>query len=217
MPGPGGRRLKIDPADLDSKEKHTLLLSAIVPRPIAFVSTRGRDGTLNLAPFSFFMGVTTDPPIVAVSVGRRKGRRKDTSRNIAETGEFVVNVVDESVAQAMVEASGDYPPEDDEFAITGLTPVRSERVAPPRVRQCKVSMECRESLTLSVGRSKSTLILGEVLLVHIDDAVLDGHRIDPKKLRPVGRLGGASYNLVRDTFELARPRIRRSSPPGGGR
>lgn len=199
--------MKIDPSHLSPRENYALLISAIVPRPIAFVSTLGRDGRPNLAPFSFFMGVTTDPPTVAISVGRRKGQPKDTARNIAETREFVVNVVDESIAEPMVLSSGDYPPGEDEFKITGLTPIPSERVRPPRVGECKVCLECEETITISTGRSKGSLILGRVLLIHIDDSVLQGKLIDPEKLKPTGRLGGSSYCRVRDIFEIPRPRI----------
>ena len=200
--------MKIDPKDLSGLERYQLMITAIIPRPIAFVSTVGRDGILNLAPFSFFMGITTDPPMVGISVGRRKGARKDTSRNVADTGEFVVNIVDEAVADAMVETSGDYPPEQDEFALTGLTPVASDRVRPPRVAECKISMECRETLTIGVGRSKGSLILGEVQVLHVDDSVVTGGLIDPAKLHAVGRLGGSSYCRVRDIFDRPRPVVK---------
>ena len=199
--------MQIEPSDLDPRESYQFLITAIVPRPIALVSTIGRDGVRNLAPFSFFMGVSTSPLVVALSVGRRKGAMKDTSRNIAENGEFVVNVVDEDVADAMVRSSGDYGPEVDEFALTGLTPVDSMRVRPPRVGECKVSLECRETLTIGVGRRKNSLILGEVQLIHVADEVLDGRLIDPVALRPVGRLGGNSYCRVRDIFERERPQV----------
>jgi flavin reductase (DIM6/NTAB) family NADH-FMN oxidoreductase RutF len=199
--------LDIDPKDLSRRENYAFLISAIVPRPIAFVSTVGRDGVLNLAPFSFFMGVTSDLPILAVSVGRRKGALKDTARNIADTRQFTVNIVDEDVADAMVRTSGDYPPDADEFDIAGLTPVPSDRIRPPRVGECKVSLECAEILSISVGRGKSRLILGEVLVAHVDDSILEGRIIDPRKLKPVGRLGGASYCKVRDIFERSRPKV----------
>ena len=201
--------MKIDPSLLAPKENYALLITAIVPRPIAFVSTVGLDGILNVSPFSFFMGVTTDPPTVAISVGRRKGVMKDTGRNIADTGEFVVNVVDESVGEAMVKASGDWPPEKSEFEITGLSVTPSERIRAPRVKECKVSLECRERITLGVGRSKSSLILGEVLLIHVNDSVLKDNLIDPALLRAVGRLGGSNYCRTRDIFEMVRPRVDR--------
>ncbi len=199
--------MKIDPSQLSPQENYQLLITAIVPRPIAFVSTLGRDGVRNLAPFSFFMGVTTNPPTVAISVGRRKGVLKDTSRNIADTGEFVVNLVDESVADAMVQASGDYTPEQDEFVLAGLTPAPSDLVRPPRVAECKVSLECRERLTIGVGRSKNSLILGEVVRLHVADEILEDQVIDPRKLHAIGRLGGASYCRVRDIFDRSRPTI----------
>ena len=199
--------MKIDPGELTRHAAYSLFISTVVPRPVAFVSTLSAGGRPNLAPFSFFMGVTSDPPTLAVAVGRRKGQMKDTARNIAERGEFVVNVVTEALGQRMVLASGDFPPEIDEFEEAGLTPIPSERVAPPRVKESPVHMECRLERMLTIGRSQTSLILGEVVLFHIEDELWNGEDVDVTRLRPLGRLGRALYAPVTETWEIQRPEV----------
>jgi flavin reductase (DIM6/NTAB) family NADH-FMN oxidoreductase RutF len=199
--------MTIDPGDLSRRDAYSLFISTIVPRPIAFVSTLSSSGRPNLAPFSFFMGVTSDPPTLAVAVGRRQGRAKDTARNIEERGEFVVNVVTESIARPMVLTSGDFAPEIDEFEEAGLTPLPSTRVAPPRVKESPVHMECRLERILSIGRSQTALIIGEVVLFHIDDQLWNGDAVDAGRLQPLGRLGGALYAPITATWEIPRPEI----------
>src|SRR5687768_8889521 len=135
--------MHFDPDSLSVSRRYQLMISLIVPRPIAFVSTRGSDGRTNLAPFSYFMGVASDPPLLAISVSARAGTLKDTARNILDTVEFVVTAATETIAEAVNRASGDWPPDTDEFALTGLTPAPSERVAPPRVAESPFSLECR--------------------------------------------------------------------------
>jgi len=197
--------MKIDPRDLSRTASYSLFISALVPRPIAWVSTLSAAGRPNLAPFSFFMGVASDPPTLAVAIGRRRGQPKDTARNIEATGEFVVNVVTESLARAMVRTSGDFPPETSEFVEAGLTPIPSERIAPPRVKESPVHMECRLERMLLVGRSETALVLGEVVLFHIDDALWTGSDIRVEALKPLARLGGALYAPLGETLEIPRP------------
>jgi flavin reductase (DIM6/NTAB) family NADH-FMN oxidoreductase RutF len=182
------------------------MISAIVPRPIALVSTADGQGGRNLAPFSYFMGVASAPPVLAIStVSRRDGQKKDTLRNIEATGEFVVNVVSEPMAEAMNLSSGDFPYGQDEFEHARLTPVAGVRVAAPRVAESPVQMECRLERILEVGRQPAYLILGEVLLFHVREDVMTEGRIDVAKLRPVARLGGSDYAHVRDVFSMTRP------------
>ncbi len=197
--------MTIDPATLDRRAAYSLFISTIVPRPIAFVSTLSPDGRPNLAPFSFFMGVTSDPPTLAVAVGRRQGRPKDTARNIEARGEFVVNVVTQDLARPMVLTSGEFSPEVNEFEEAGLTPIPSERVAPPRVRESPVHMECRLQRILTIGRSETSLIIGEVVLFHVDDALWTGTDLDVARLRPLGRLSRALYTTLGDVWEIPRP------------
>ena len=197
----------IDPDTLDARAAYALQASYLVPRPIAWVATVGEKGVLNCAPFSFFMGVSSQPPIVAIAVAERRTGRKDTVRNIERQPEFTVNIVNEDLAAKMVETSADFPYGVSEFDAVGLTPVPSETVAAPRIAGAPVQMECRLHKLEQVEGTKTTLILGRVVRVHIDTAVLDSETglVDIRRLRPVGRLGGNAYCRVRDTFDIPRP------------
>jgi len=198
--------MKIDPSNYAGSVYH-LVTSTVIPRPIGWASTVNKSGARNLAPFSFFNAVSGDPPILMISVGQREGRAKDTLGNITETGEFVLNIVSEAVAQQMNLTSGNYLPDVDEFALSGLTPLRSVKVKAPRVAEASVSMECVLTQTVPLPRSEYTVILGEVVYFHIDDAILDERgRVDPLKLAPVARLGGSSwYATPGRIFEMKRP------------
>jgi flavin reductase (DIM6/NTAB) family NADH-FMN oxidoreductase RutF len=204
----------VDLRQLEPRQVYRFMTSALVPRPIAFISTLAPNGVRNLAPFSYFMGVSSDPPLLAVSIDMRRGALKDTARNVRETGEFVANVVTDEIAEAMNVASGDYPPEVDEFEMAGLTPATSLLVRPPRVAESPLSLECRVARWLEVGRTPNTLVLGEVLVAHVrDDLFLESRgEVDAARLHAVGRLGGAQYCRVADLFEMKRPRVER----GGG-
>ena len=137
-------RMTIDPATIDTRTTYKLMIGMIVPRPIAFVSTVSAAGVLNLAPFSFFTGLGANPPAVCFCPSNRAdGSHKDTLVNIEATGEFVVNMVSEAIAEQMNLTSGEYPPDVDEFALSGLTPTPSQAVKPPRVRESPAAMECR--------------------------------------------------------------------------
>lgn len=199
----------LEPEKMTAKDLYFLMVGSIVPRPIAFVSTIGGEGVPNLAPMSFFNGVCASPPVVSVSVARRRGEVKDTVRNAIETGEFVVNVVDESLAEAMNRTSGDYPPEVDEFEVAGLTKIPSDLVKPPRVKESPIHFECRLIRTVDVGDEPAvtTLLLGEVVRFHVRDGYLmaEGH-VDPEKFLAVGKMGGTLYCRTRDRFAMERPK-----------
>ncbi len=200
----------IDPRDAGFQNIYKLLIGAVVPRPIAFVSTLSREGILNLAPFSFFTAVSANPPVICFCPVRRPGPApyKDTLHNILATGEFVVNIVSEEFAEKMNTTSADFPPEVDEFEASGLTPVPSDLVRPPRVAESHVQMECKLYLTIEIGElpGSGNLVLGEVVRFHVDDPYFDNFKIDPDKLRPIGRMGGATYTRTTDRFEMARPK-----------
>ena len=197
--------MELDPATMDAHERYRLMISCVVPRPIAWVSTQAADGTANLAPFSFFGAFSTRPPTIAVAPGQRKGGPKDTLANIQSTGEFVVAIPTEATAEAMVQTSADYAPEVSEFEAAGLTPRPASVVAPPLVGESPVNLECRCDQVIRIG-DYSHVVLGEVVRFHIDDAVLaeDGV-VDPRKLRAIGRLGAQWYCRTTDLFEIPRP------------
>jgi len=199
----------IRPDEAPKEDVHRILIGAVVPRPIGFVSTVSAEGVTNLAPFSFFNAVCSDPPVLCFAAARRgSGAKKDTLANIEATGEFVINIVSEEIAEPMNLTAGDYPPEVDEFDLTGLTPVKSVLIKPPRVGQSHVSFECRltHNIPVSDRAGGSNLIIGEAVCIHVDDAILKGNRIDPDRLRAIGRMGGISYVRTADRFEIARPK-----------
>jgi len=198
----------IDPSKLTARERYKWMIASIVPRPIAFVSTVSPDGDVNLAPFSYFCGIASTPPVLAISVGpRRNGERKDTLRNVESTGEMVVSLVTEELAQPMVLTSGEWPEGRNEFEIAGLSPAPSDLVRPPRVAESPLAIECRVLQRVPVGDDPSWIVLGEVLRIHVRDDVLTNGMPDPKKLRPLARLGGDLYAHLGEILEIPRPRV----------
>jgi len=198
----------IDPKSTEPLNIYKLLIGSIVPRPIAFVSTMGADGIYNLAPFSFFTAVSANPPAIAFApVLSLDGKRKDTLNNAERIGEFVVNVVSEDIVRQMNETSAEFPPEIDEFEVSGLTPIPSDLVAVPRVKESHIAMEykLRQIVEMSSLPMGGSLVIGEVVRFHVDDAYFDDYRIDVDKLRPIGRMAGFSYTRTTDRFELVRP------------
>jgi flavin reductase (DIM6/NTAB) family NADH-FMN oxidoreductase RutF len=202
--------MKIYPANLSKRDSHELLMSAILPRPIAFVSTIGEDGIFNVAPFSCFAPIGMKPALVCLQISRKRdGEKKDTLRNIELTKEFVVNAVDEFMAEAMNQASADYPSDVDEFKEVGLTAAKSEVVQAPRVAESPISMECKvvQILEFGEGATRSHVVIGEVLLAHIRDDLWTKDQIDISKWKPIGRLGGELYCRMTDRFEMKRPDV----------
>lgn len=197
-------------ADLSAKDRYKLLVSTIVPRPIAWVVTQDPAGVLNAAPYSFFNAFGEDPAVVVLGIGgRTEGSLKDTGGNIRRTGQFVVNLVAEENAAAMNVTAIEFGPEVDELAEAGLRTLPSARVAPPRIAESPVAFECERLLAMELANDRS-LVIGRVLAMHVrDDAVLDAARcyIDTPRLNLVGRMhGGGGYVRTGDTFEL--PRIK---------
>ena len=203
--------MTIDPSVAGYQSVYKLMVGVIVPRPIAFVSTISAGGVRNLAPFSFFTAISANPPVIcfAPMVRGAGGARKDTLQNIQDTGEFVVNIVSEDFAEQMNACSGDYPPEVDEFSVSGLTPVPSDLVKPARVAESRVNMECRlmEVVEVSTKPLGGSLVLGEVLRFHVADELFDDFKIDPDLLRAIGRMGGPTYTRTTDRFNMERPKV----------
>ena len=198
----------VDPRDRPPGAMYQFIISVVVPRPIAFISTVGLDGRRNVSPFSFFNAISSEPPLVGIAITRMEEGPKDTLRNIRETGEFVANVVDESLSERMVQSSGEWPREVDEFELTGLTPVASTVVRAPRVGESPVSLECKLDREIELGGS--IFVVGEVVLAHVRDDVLTDGRVDPEKLKPLGRLGGNAYAPLRDVLRISRPKASRT-------
>jgi flavin reductase (DIM6/NTAB) family NADH-FMN oxidoreductase RutF len=199
--------VRIDPAAISSDDAYRWMTSTILPRPIAWTSTLNEDGSANLAPFSFFTGVSSDPPTCLICVSRHGGlRKKDTWLNIERTGEYVIHVVTDALAQQMNATSRPFPHGVDEIVEAGLTKVPSEIVAPPRIAEAPVAMECRLERIVEVGRAGTAIVIGQILLWHVRDDLLVGGRVDPGRLDAIGRLGGAGYTRTRDRFEMVRPK-----------
>lgn len=201
----------IDPKEQDLRANYKLMIGSILPRPIAFVSTVDADGVTNLAPFSFFTGIGSLPPMICFAPLRRfsDGQEKDTLRNIRATGEFVVNVVNEDIVERANDTAVEFAPEVSEFAEVGFTPAPCEAVVPPRVLESPINMECRLHQIVDVGPAApggGALVIGEVLRFHVADELLEDGRIDTGALAPVGRLAGAEYATLGRRFSLERKR-----------
>ena len=185
---------------------NAVLTGVIVPRPIAFVSTVSPDGEVNLAPYSFFNAVSYNH-VVFSSSRHVSNKSKDTLRNIEETGQFVVNIVVDPIADAMNATAAEYPEGVDEFEIAGLTHAPSQIVKPPRVAESPVNIECELDQVVQIGSGphEHGLVIGKILLMHVSDDVIDGHRIDQAKLMATGRMAGNMYCRTNDRFEMVRP------------
>lgn len=204
--------MRIDPQTLELRQVYQLLTSTVVPRPIAWVSSVAEDGSLNLAPFSYFMAITHDPPLIAFAANWRRttNNRKDTLANIEATGEFVLNVVTDETVEKMNQTSGEYSAEVDEFEVAGLTPVAASVVRPPRVAEAPVQMECKLEQVVYLGRDTTPtgLVIGRIVMWHVrDDLLTPEGVVDPHKLQPVGRLSGNYYSHIHDLFAFARPKV----------
>ncbi len=197
---------KLDPRTFGNF--YRVLTGVVVPRPIAFVSTVSTDGVNNLAPYSFFNAVASNPPTIVFSSSRRAGSKsKDTLDNVEATGEFVVNIVSDDIAEAMNRTAAEFPADVSEFDVAGLTPAASDIVRAPRVAESPVNMECRlqQVVDLGEGDHQHGLVIGEVVLLHIRDDIIDGHRVNHHLLKPTGRLAGSMYCHTADVFEMVRP------------
>ena len=184
--------------------------SLVVPRPIGWISTVSRDGVGNLAPFSFFNAVSTEPAVVMFCPGGGpREAHKDSRRNAEQTGEFVVNVVADAQRLAMNETSAEVAPEGDEFALAGLEGLPSRLVKPPRVAGAPAHFECRHLQTVELPAddpgSPNAIVLGMVIVVHIDESVITDGFIDMAKFRPLARLGYMDYTVVDNVFTMHRP------------
>ncbi|MEQ8672657.1 MAG: flavin reductase family protein [Aggregatilineales bacterium] len=201
--------MEIKPEDYSWQSLYKILIGSVLPRPIGWISSVDAEGHNNLAPFSFFNVICANPPHVMFcpSVRGTDMGRKDTLHNVRATGEFVVNIVTEATVEAMNLTATELPSDIDEFEYAGLTPIASKLVKPQRVAESPIHFECKVTQILDISEQAGggSMVIGEVIYMHIDDAVLyDGEKIDLTVLRPVGRLAGTSYTRVTDLFDLVR-------------
>ncbi len=201
--------MQVDVATANVVEVYHLLVGAVTPRPIAWVSTLSASGVVNLAPFSFFNAFGANPPIVVFSPTlRRDGSKKDTLLNVESLGEFVVNAATQPLAEKVNLTSQELPPSDSEVSLACLTTIPSVKVQPPRIAESPIQMECRvrQIVPCGTGPIAANLVIGEVVMIHVSDEVLDGKGgVDPRKLMTVARLGGAFWCHTSDLFEQTRP------------
>ncbi len=198
--------MEFDLATVDVRSRYKLLTALVVPRPIALVTSCGPEGVVNAAPYSFFNVFSQDPPLLVLGIQRKApGTPKDTGRNIDLTGEFVVNLVDEAIAEAMNVCAVDFPAEVSELDAAGLHLEPSRRVTPGRIREAPAALECRSFTLLRIGLERE-LVIGEILAVHVREGLLDPEtlRIDYGRYRPIGRLCGNLYCRTGDIFALRR-------------
>lgn len=202
--------LSFDPKTIEERQNYKFLIGTIVPRPIAFVTSVAEDGTVNGAPFSYFNIVSSNPPMISVSVQRRNGEEKDTARNIKQRKEFVVHIVDEENVEKINETAATLPANVSEIDRARLTLVESKKIATPGVKEAKVRFECVLETALELGEDGDVgvdLLIGKVVQYHVDEKVYQHNgRIDVEKLGAVSRLAGQSYAKIGEMFEIVRPK-----------
>jgi len=194
--------MRIDPAYLDAETAYRLITGVVVPRPIAWVTTLSNSGVVNLAPFSAFTFVSPKPPMLAISVGRKGGIYKDTAQNILNNEEYVVHIADSSLMTAVHESSTEHPPDVSEVEELRLSTLPGERIKVPRLAAAPVAMECRFRQCLEFGETRSRLIVGEVLVFHIRDGLLNNGKIETEALDPIARIAGPRYAKLGEIVTL---------------
>jgi flavin reductase (DIM6/NTAB) family NADH-FMN oxidoreductase RutF len=212
--------MDVIPTQIPHREFYNILISTVAPRPIAWVSSLSASGQPNLAPFSFFNAVCAKPPLLAFAPGMRApkksaaagepgGEPKDTLRNVRETGEFVINLVTFELAEAMNLTSGDYDSSIDEFELAKVVSAPSQVVRPRRVAESPVSFECKlyQILEFNPAPEGSSLVIGEIVSLHIDDRHVKEGRLDRNSLDLIGRMGGMQYTRTTERFEMVRPKV----------
>jgi flavin reductase (DIM6/NTAB) family NADH-FMN oxidoreductase RutF len=194
--------MRIDPAYLDAETAYRLITGVVVPRPIAWVTSLSATGVLNLAPFSAFMFVSPKPPMLAISVGRKGNVYKDTAQNILNNEEYVVHIADSSLMTAVHESSTEHPPDVSEVEELRLSTLPGERIKVPRLAAAPIAMECRFRQCLEFGETRSRLIVGEVLVFHIRDGLLNNGKIETEALDPIARIAGPRYAKMGEIVTL---------------
>ncbi|AWE06099.1 hypothetical protein DCE79_01225 [Lysinibacillus sp. 2017] len=200
---------QIDPQQLSERENYKFLIGSIIPRPIAFITSMSEEGDVNAAPFSFFNIVSSNPPMISVSIQRKKGQMKDTARNIRANKQFVVHIVDTENVEKVNETAANLPPEESEVERASLTLVESMKIGVPGVKEAKVRFECELETVLELGGNNENpgcdLIIAKVKYYHIEESIYKDGRIDPNALAPISRLAGNDYAKIGEHFTIERP------------
>lgn len=202
--------ITINPKDNGERDNYKLLIGTIIPRPIAFVTTKSDEGVINGAPFSYFNIVSSNPPMISVSISRKNGQLKDTARNIYQSGEFVVHIVDQENVKQINETAASLPPNESELELANLTQVESDLINVPGIQESKVRFECKLIKAIPLKDEEnpaSDLFIGEVILFHIDESIYaENGRIHTEKLGAISRLAGSDYATIGDIFTIERPK-----------
>jgi flavin reductase (DIM6/NTAB) family NADH-FMN oxidoreductase RutF len=199
----------IDPKTISERENYKFLIGSIIPRPIAFVTSLSEEGVLNGAPFSYFNIVSSNPPMISLSIQRSNGKPKDTARNILNKREFVIHIVDEQNVDKINQTAASLAPSESEIELAGLTPIDSSAISVPGIKEAKIRMECVLEYSLELGGTEALpgcdFLIGRVVHYHIDSTLYENGRIDPRGLAAVSRLAGNDYAKIGDMFSKVRP------------
>ena len=200
--------ITIFPGDKTERENYKLLIGSIIPRPIAFVTTQNEESVVNAAPFSFFNIVSSNPPMISVSVQRKNGVMKDTARNAKTSKQFVVHIVDEDNVAMVNETAANLPPNESEIDLTDFTLVNSTNISTPAVAESKIRFECELVQVVELGEGNNVgcdLLIGRIVAYHFADEVYEDGKINPEKLAAISRLAGNDYATIGEIFTMARP------------
>lgn len=201
--------LSIDPAKNTERENYKFLIGSVIPRPIAFVTSLSAEGVLNGAPFSYFNIVSSNPPMISLSIQRSGGSQKDTARNILQGREFVIHIVDEQNVDKINQTAASLPPDQSEIELANLTRVNSSKISVPGVKEAKIRMECVLEQSLELGGADSPgcdLLIGRIVQFHIEEGIYEKGRINPRGLGAVSRLAGIDYAKIGEIFSMERPK-----------
>jgi flavin reductase (DIM6/NTAB) family NADH-FMN oxidoreductase RutF len=203
------KMISVNPESLTERDNYKFLTGSIIPRPIALVTTQSETGTINIAPFSFFNIVSSNPPMISISVQRKEGVSKDTARNAIQTGEFVVHITDENNVADANRTAKELPSDESELGLTNFTLAVSDKVSVPGLEEAKVRFECTLEQSIPLAGSKNKpgcdLLIGKIVCYHIEQDIYHNGRIDPNGLKPVARLAGHTYTKLGELFEIERP------------
>ncbi|MFC6119449.1 flavin reductase family protein [Macrococcoides bohemicum] len=199
--------MHINPEEQNERDNYKLMIGSIIPRPIAFITSKSEEGIVNAAPFSYFNIVTSNPPMISVSIQRKDGVSKDTARNILNHKQFVVHIVSKSIVEEMNKTAANLAYNESELDMTSLTLEDSQVVDVPTIKEAKIAMECVLEHHVTLGKDNNAVdhIIGKIVNFNIEDELVENFRINAGKLEPISRLAGQNYSELGHIFELERP------------